>query len=86
MNGLLVCLNYASYNQFIIQGQTYDAITLTLESSVTIYGVITKLPEGKTAPGGHELQADYWEIIGKAPGGDDAITNKVTPVRFKFDD
>jgi asparaginyl-tRNA synthetase len=25
------------------------------------------------------LVADYWEIVGKAPGGDDAFTNKVTP-------
>lgn len=25
------------------------------------------------------MVADYWEIVGKAPGGDDAFTNKVTP-------
>ncbi|KAJ3209562.1 hypothetical protein HK099_008477, partial [Clydaea vesicula] len=57
---------------------TYDAITLTLESTVKVYGVINELPEGKSAPDGHELLVDYWEIIGKAPGGDEAITNKVT--------
>ncbi|RLV92944.1 Asparagine--tRNA ligase cytoplasmic [Spathaspora sp. JA1] len=50
---------------------------LTLESTVVIKGVITKVPEGKTAPGGVELQADYYEIIGLAPSGDDAFTNKV---------
>jgi asparaginyl-tRNA synthetase len=53
---------------------------LTLESTVTIYGIISKLPEGKTAPGGHEMQADYWEVIGKAPGGDEAISNRVNAV------
>ena len=32
---------------------------------------------GKTAPGGHELTADYWELVGSAPaGGADAILNE----------
>lgn len=50
---------------------------LTLESTVTIKGVVEKLPEGKTAPGGVELKADFYEVIGLAPSGDDAFTNKV---------
>lgn len=49
---------------------------LTLESTVLIKGVIEKLPEGKTAPGGVELKADYYEVIGLAPSGDDSFTNK----------
>jgi asparaginyl-tRNA synthetase len=53
---------------------------LSLESTVTIYGIVATVPEGKNAPGGLELQADHWEIIGKAPGGDEAITNKVSAV------
>ncbi|KAG7661117.1 DED81 [[Candida] subhashii] len=50
---------------------------LTIESTVIIKGVISKLPEGKTAPGGVELKADYYEVVGLSPGGDDAFTNKV---------
>lgn len=62
----------------ISQIQTYDALTLTLESSIEITGTINALPEGKTAPDNHELVADWWRVIGKAPGGDDAVTNKIS--------
>lgn len=50
---------------------------LVVESTVTIYGTLKVVPEGKTAPGGHELQADYWEVIGLSASGDDAFTNKL---------
>lgn len=50
---------------------------LTLESTVSIKGVIGKLPEGKTAPGGVELAADFYSVVGLAPGGDDSFSNKV---------
>lgn len=50
---------------------------LTLESTITIKGIINKLPEGKSAPGGVELKADYYEVVGLAPSGDEAFSNKV---------
>lgn len=68
------------FMQCILQGQlakTYDAITLTRESSMEIVGELAQVPEGAHAPDNRELHADYFQVLFKAPGGDDAITNKV---------
>ncbi|KAF9523843.1 hypothetical protein CPB83DRAFT_862187 [Crepidotus variabilis] len=68
------------YLQSVLSGraaQTYEALTLTLESSVELVGVLQEPPEGKTAPGGHELVVDYWRVIGAAPGADEAFSNKL---------
>ncbi|XP_063229759.1 asparagine--tRNA ligase, cytoplasmic [Bacillus rossius redtenbacheri] len=57
--------------------QTYEAVVLSTESTVLLYGTVKLLPEGKSAPGGHELQVDYWELVGLAPpGGADSILNE----------
>ncbi|KAF2808009.1 cytoplasmic asparaginyl-tRNA synthetase-like protein [Mytilinidion resinicola] len=69
------------FMQVILTGQlakTYDALTLTRESSMEILGELRAVPEGAHAPNGRELHADYYKIVGKAAGGDDAITNRVS--------
>ncbi|XP_078052418.1 asparagine--tRNA ligase [Augochlora pura] len=57
--------------------QTYEALTLSTEASVQVYGILESVPEGKNAPNGHELHVDYWKLIGAAPaGGADSILNE----------
>jgi len=59
--------------------KTYDALTLTRETSMEIVGELWEVPPGAHAPDNRELHADYFKIHAgwKAPGGEDAITNKV---------
>ncbi|AMD22141.1 HGL199Wp [Eremothecium sinecaudum] len=78
--GFVVLRDGTGYLQAVLSSnlaKAYQTSTLTLESTVSLYGTVKKLPEGKTAPGGVELDVDYYEIVGLAPSGDEAFTNKV---------
>ncbi|ODV88551.1 hypothetical protein CANCADRAFT_57723 [Tortispora caseinolytica NRRL Y-17796] len=76
----MVVRDGTGYLQVVLSGDLANCArtqTLTLESTVAVYGKIHSLPEGKHAPGNRELVADYYDVIGLAPGGQDAFTNKV---------
>ncbi|KAI4136887.1 MAG: hypothetical protein L6R39_007576, partial [Caloplaca ligustica] len=59
--------------------KTYDALTMTLETSLEIYGEMWEVPPGQHAPDDRELHADFYTVIGKAAGDKEAITTRVSP-------
>lgn len=62
--------------------RTLDALDLTVESTVEIVGTVEKVKEGQTAPGGVEVIVDWWKLLGKAPGGEDAFEGRLRAVRY----
>ncbi|KAI0870417.1 hypothetical protein GGS24DRAFT_475327 [Hypoxylon argillaceum] len=71
------------FMQVVVSGKlakTYEALTLTRETSMEIYGEMRQVPAGARAPLDRELHADFYKIPShwRAAGGDDAITNRVT--------
>ncbi|KAL2221622.1 putative asparaginyl-tRNA synthetase [Thermoascus aurantiacus ATCC 26904] len=70
------------YLQCVFMGdlvKTYDAMTLTLETSMAIHGEMRAVPPGQHAPNNRELHADFFTIIGRAPGDKEAISTRVAP-------
>jgi len=66
--------------------QTYDAILLSTEATVALFGKIQPVPEGKKAPRNIELVVDYWEIVGHSPaGGADNVLNEEASVEVQLD-
>jgi asparaginyl-tRNA synthetase len=64
--------------QIILSGdcaKTLDALDLVTECSIECTGTLKVVPEGKTAPGGHELVVDWWRMIGRAPKGEEAYAS-----------
>ena len=77
----IVLRDGTGYIQCVLTGNlalAQQTLDLTLESTVTLYGSIKKVPEGKSAPGGVELDVDYYEVVGLAPSGDESFSNKIT--------
>ena len=74
--------------QCVLTGEltkTYDALTFAQGTSMVLYGELRKVPEGAKAPNGRELQVDYYKVLGAAPTGEDAITNKVSSEQNMWD-
>lgn len=68
------------YLQCLLAGnmcRSAEVPKLTVESTVSLYGKLVAVPEGKTAPGGHELLVDYWRIVHAAPSGIDAFETRL---------
>ncbi|WVN86962.1 asparagine-tRNA ligase [Cryptococcus depauperatus CBS 7841] len=59
--------------------RTIDALDLSSESTIEVVGIVEKVKDGQTAPGGVELSVDFWKIIGKAPTGAEALESRLQP-------
>lgn len=68
------------YLQCILTGdlcRSKEVPKLTVESTISVFGKLVAVPEGKSAPGGHELVVDYWKLVHAAPSGIDAFETRL---------
>ncbi|KAI9851203.1 MAG: hypothetical protein M1838_004215 [Thelocarpon superellum] len=68
--------------QCVLSGQltkTYDAMTLTRETTMTVYGEMWEVPAKQHAPDARELHVDFYRILGKAPGDKRALSTVLAP-------
>lgn len=69
------------YLQCVLTGdlvKTYDAMTLTLETSMALHGEMKAVPPKQHAPNNRELHVDFYTVIGRAAGDKEAITTRVS--------
>lgn len=65
--------------------KTYEALVFAQSTSLVLYGEIKSVPAGQSAPDHRELHVDYFEVLGRAPTGEDAITNRVSAEQNMWD-
>lgn len=46
------------------------------EATIEIVGKLQAVPETQSAPGGHEVVADYWKVLGHAPLGENSYLTR----------
>ena len=68
--------------QCILAGQltkTYEAMTLTRETTITVLGEMWEVPSKQHAPDGRELHVDHYKVMGRAPGDKRALGTVLAP-------
>jgi asparaginyl-tRNA synthetase len=82
-NYFIVLRDGTAFVQCILTGdciRTIDALDLTVESTIELTGMVNKVKEGQTAPGGVEITVDWWKTVGLAAGGEDAFEGRLRAV------
>ena len=81
--GVIFVVLYDGYGflQCVFTGdliKTYDAMTFTQETALKVYGEMWEVPPKQHAPDNRELHVDYFEVLGRAAGDKETISNRVS--------